>query len=160
MPRAKKPPVAPYNTGNNAKMPEPTGRAYGARAEMAAATAAAPVAGGSVPPVAPVDPAAQAPAAPPGDAQLLDAATQYDATGPGLTDPSANPMEPVTAGLPTGPGAGPGALAMPDMAKADVATWATYLPTLEYLASLPSSTATTRNFVRRLRSAIPPSTSR
>lgn len=144
--------------GTGTRAPEkdiPTGRAYGARAEAQTAIAAVPLAGGSVPPVEAATPAAPA-AAPPNDAALLAAAQQYQMGGPGLTDPTAHPNEPVTAGLATGPGAGPAALNMPDPTALDTQTWRTYLPTLEYMASLPSSTASTRNFVRRLRSTMPP----
>lgn len=140
--------------GTGARAPEkdiPTGRPYGARAEAETAIAAVPLAGPSAPPAAP----AAAPVAP-NDAALLAAAQQYQMGGPGLTDPTAHPNEPVTAGLATGPGAGPAALNMPDPTALDTQTWRTYLPTLEYMASLPSSTASTRNFVRRLRSTMPP----
>lgn len=153
MPRAKKAPVAPYNTGNNetAKPPVPTGRAYGARAATETALQAVPAAGPSADMAAPT-----AGTPPASDAALLQAATDYQAPLGGLTDPSQNPNEPVTAGLPSGPGAGPEALSTPDPNAADMQTWAAYLPTLEYLASLPGSTSSTRNFVRRLRSALPP----
>jgi hypothetical protein len=159
MPRAKKAPVAPYNTGHNEKVPtEPGGRAYGARKATEQAIAASPLAGPSVAPA----PAGPAPAPPDAGGQVdptaaLAAAQGYSPQGPGLTDPSQNPNEPVTAGLPSGPGVGPEGLAMPDPTQADTQAWATYLPTLEYLASMPGSTASTRNFVRRLRAAMPPS---
>lgn len=152
--------------GTATRAPEkdiPTGRPYGARAEAQTAIAALPLAGGSVPPVESAGPAAAPTAAPagstaaPNDAALLQAAQQYQMSGSGLTDPSANLNEPVTAGLATGPGVGPGALNMPDPTQQDLQTWRQYLPTLEYMASLPSSTASTRNFVRRLRSTMPPS---
>lgn len=167
MPRAKKPPVAPVNTGHNEKIPNVApGGAYGSRQATEQAIHAAPLAGPSTSPVA-----APAPVAPPGapDAGVqppsgvdpsaaLQAAQQYSPQGPGLLDPSSNPNEPVTAGLASGPGVGPGALSMPDPTQQDVQSWRPYLPTLEYLASRPGSTASTRNFVRRLRSAMPSST--
>lgn len=155
MPRAKKAPVAPYNTGHSAAMPEPTGRPYGARQATEQAIQASPLAQGSVPPVPPIDQGQPAQADP---AAALAAAQGYSPDGPGLLDPSQNPNEPVTAGLASGPGPGPGVLALPDPHQADVQTWRAYLPTLEYLASLPSSTTSTRNFTRQLRAAMPPST--
>lgn len=160
MPRAKKAPVAPYNTGHNEKIPtEPGGRAYGARQATEQAIAGAPLAGPSTEPVAPAGaPAAGTQPQPGVDTNAaITAAQQYEPQGPGLLDPSQNPNEPVTAGLASGPGVGPDSLNMPDPTQQDVQSWRTYLPTLEYLASMPTSTASTRNFVRRLRSAMPPS---
>lgn len=72
--------------------------------------------------------------------------------------PTERPDEPITAGLPSGPGPGPevlGALGEePD--QGELRDMAVYLPMLEMLASLPDSTMATRNFVRRLRGAVPP----
>lgn len=156
MPRAKKAPVVPVGTGRNEKMPDVApGGAYGSRLATETAIHAAPLAQGSVPPVAPMDAAAQLAAPPQGDP--LAAAQNYNPDGPGLLDPSQHPNEPVTAGLASGPGAGPGVLAMPDPTQADVQTWHSYLPTLEYLASQPGSTQSTRSFVRQLRAAMPQS---
>lgn len=159
-PRAKKAPVAPYNTGHNEKPPDVApGGAYGSRQATKQAIAGAPLAGPSVEPVAPVgapDAGSQQPQGIDPQAALA-AAQQYSPAGPGLTDPTNNPNEPVTAGLASGPGPGPSSLNMPDPTQQDVQAWRTYLPTLEYLASMPTSTASTRNFVRRLRSAMPPS---
>lgn len=156
-----KAPAAPYNTGDNEKIDPPAGRAYGARAETETALSLVPAAGSSTP-QAPGGPAAGAPPEqPPADVgAMLAAATGYNPDPVNFTGPTANPGEPVTAGLASGPGAGPGTLALPDPQQLDMRTWMSYLPTLEYLASLPGSTASTRNFVRRLRSAIPPSTQR
>lgn len=116
MPRAKKPPALGVNTGNNEKIPEPTGRAYGARKATREAVAAVPTAGPSVPPVAP----AAAPA-PVDNQAALAAAQNYQMDGPQLTDPSANPHEPITAGLPTGPGPGPEILGLPSDAASTAA---------------------------------------
>lgn len=41
------------------------------------------------------------------------ASPEPTATLPGLTDPTARPQEPLTHGLPTGPGAGPEAIGVP-----------------------------------------------
>lgn len=165
MPRAKKPPVAPVNTGHNEKIPDVApGGAYGSRKTTEDAIHGAPLAGPSTSamPVGPVPavPPAGADAPPPGNdpAATLAAAQQYQPQGPELTDPTQNVNEPVTAGLASGPGAGPESLAMPDPNQQDVQAWRTHLPALEYLASMPGSTASTRNFVRRLRAAMPPST--
>jgi hypothetical protein len=70
---------------------------------------------------------------------------------PSLTDPTTRPNEPVTAGLPVGPGPGPEALGgalEPDTGLTDMLA---YLPMLEFLASQPGSSAQTRQMVRRLR---------
>lgn len=155
--------MVPVGTGTRAKLPDVApGGAYGSRAATETAIQAAPLAHGSVPPVQPISAAEQL-AAPPQQADpaaALAAAQGYSPDGPSLVDPSQNPNEPVTAGLATGPGPGPGALNMPDPRQADVQTWATYLPTLEYLASLPNSTTSTRNFVRQLRAAMPTAATR
>jgi hypothetical protein len=65
--------------------------------------------------------------------------------------PTDRPSEPVTAGLPFGPGPGPEALG-PMGPAAEAQRFKPYLPMLEHLASQPYSTPTVRNFVRRLRS--------
>jgi hypothetical protein len=74
-----------------------------------------------------------------------------------LDAPTERPNEPITAGLPIGPGAGPevlGALgAQPD--DDGVGDLAPYLPMLEFMASQPGASTQTRNFVRRLRGAKP-----
>lgn len=152
MPRARKP------GSGGARQGEP-GRAYANRTDLSGsytgqqygqATAqrqsmqAVPVAapGG---PSAPV-PAPASTAPPPGSA------------GP-FNRPTDRPGEPVTAGLPIGPGAGPEAMGMGDSTQEDLRTLAPYLPTLELLTSQPGSSVTTRNLVRRLRGATPPEAS-
>lgn len=125
MPRAKKPPVVPYNTGNNEKVPDaPPGRAYGARKATEESIDAAPLAqgGGTVTPIS-ADPAT-----------MLAAAQGYNPQGPGLTDPSENPNEPVTTGLATGPGEGPASLNLPPA---------------------PDQAATTANFLRTIYTMVP-----
>lgn len=70
---------------------------------------------------------------------------------PSLADPTTRPNEPVTTGLPMGPGAGPEALGgalEPDNGLNDMLA---YLPMLEFIASQPGSSAQTRQLVRRLR---------
>lgn len=72
---------------------------------------------------------------------------------PGAFDrPTERPMEPLTAGLDIGPGPGSEALGMP-AGDPDAEQLRAYLPALERLASLPTSTSATRNLVRRLRGA-------
>ena len=74
-----------------------TGQAYGERGAQIAAQRAVPMARPAtdmVPPAGPSAPAAQS--APPPGPQIVP-----------LSDPTARPGEPVTAGLPVGPGAGP-----------------------------------------------------
>lgn len=156
MPRAKKAPAVPYNTGNNEKIEPPPGRAYGARAATETALSLVPAAGPD--PVQAPGPGPVAPTRQAGPAEMLAAAQQYQPDAGLLDGPSENPNEPVTAGLASGPGMGPGGLAMPNVNMADVQTWRAYLPTLEYLAAQPNSTQSTRNFVRRLRAAMPPAT--
>jgi len=77
----------------------PTGQAYGQAAAQNRALQVQPTAGG-----ASSTPAASGGGAPP--------AAIAPGSIPGLTDPTANPNEPVTAGLPVGPGVGPEALSI------------------------------------------------
>jgi len=88
----------------------------------------------------------------------IDAA-QVSPLGPGdaLTQPTALPQEPVTAGVPIGPGPGPDAVPTPMVPQnPDSAELLRYLPMLEALADQPNATYATRNFVRRVRGSIPP----
>lgn len=73
-------------------------------------------------------------------------------TPPGLSDPSQRPDEPLTAGMPFGAGPGPSVLTSPKM---DVTSLRKHLPALEVAASQQGATAGFRNFVRRLRGAMP-----
>lgn len=74
-----------------------------------------------------------------------------------LTAASARPDEPVTAGMVAGPGPGPEVLGLQENPPdPDLVEMAKYLPSLELMATLPSSTPTFRNFVRRVRGAAPP----
>ena len=73
-----------------------------------------------------------------------------------LAQPSARPDEPLTTGLPIGPGAGPEAIPnLPQRLNPDLMAFAPYLPTLELVAAQPGATVQFRNFVRRLRGAMP-----
>lgn len=70
-----------------------------------------------------------------------------------LTAPSMRPDEPVTAGIPVGPGAGPEALTMPTTqdANEDRQRLLSYLPAFEAAAASPNSSQAFRNYVRLLR---------
>lgn len=78
-----------------------------------------------------------------------------------LSAPTQRPSEPVQAGLSLGPGPGPDsipAIAPAPSVDPDLIALAPYLPALEIMTTLPTSSSATRNFVRRLRGAIPPET--
>lgn len=124
MPRAKKTPAAP---GGQAKaqrhdlvMPAqapaaPTNMAYGAHAESIAAQNAVPLpAAGS--PGGSDGGAPQAPGPPAGGGfdAALQAAQGVEPPGQTLGAPTNRPNEPLTHGMPFGPGAGPEALQPPD----------------------------------------------
>src|SRR5690606_38093457 len=71
--------------------------------------------------------------------------------------PSSRPTEPVTAGLPVGPGPGPEVLpAMPEGPDPSVVLWAQMLPALEILASRPGSSPEVRQLYRPIRPQLPP----
>lgn len=69
-----------------------------------------------------------------------------------LGAPSARPDEPVTAGLPGGPGAGPSVPAQPiPVDPAIAARIQSYLPVLVMLASQDDADPNTRQLVRQIR---------
>lgn len=109
----------------------------------------APVAGGGgqEPPVDPM-------------AMVAQAAQNFTTAPLGPFDrPSEYPGEPLTEGLSSGPGAGPEVLGLPPAANPDdldLQAFARYLPGLEAMANQPTASVATRNFVRRLRGAVPP----
>lgn len=73
--------------------------------------------------------------------------------------PTERPNEPLTAGIPMGAGPGPealGSLQQSDPDQEDMLALAPKLPMLELVANLPDTSVATRNFVRRLRGAVPP----
>lgn len=73
---------------------------------------------------------------------------------PALTDPTARPDEPVTAGAALGPGAGPlGAGILSDAQITDEQV-APLLRSLELMANLPGSNPETRSFVRNLKARL------
>jgi hypothetical protein len=123
-----------------------SGQTYGAKKAQMDAQRAMPIA----PPPASAMPAAlSGPPSRPVPGQMPGEVVPLDA-------PSQRPNEPLTAGLPVGPGAGPevlGALASKSTdGLEDMAQW---LPMLEFAASRPSATAQYRNFVRQLRGSTP-----
>jgi hypothetical protein len=69
---------------------------------------------------------------------------------PPLAGPTRRPNEPVTAGLPSGPGPGPEALGAVPQGEGI----RRLMPVLELLASQPDADPAAVNFVRRLRGAL------
>lgn len=69
--------------------------------------------------------------------------------------PTERPAEPLTAGIDSGPGPGSEVLEPPDGPDPDLLPMRDYLPTLELLANQPGSSVAVRNFVRRIRGAMP-----
>lgn len=116
-----------------------TGMPYGEAGAFMEQQTAAPLAQSAPTPTSPgVGPAAPEPRTPP---TPLFADTE-------------DPDEPITAGAAAGPGPGLEALAAPQ-ANPDLAALRPYLATLELMASQPNVTPSARNFVRRLRGAMP-----
>lgn len=117
MPRAKK--QAPNVAYNERPQPvaAPTGMPYGENQAMRSAQAAVPI-----PSARPVTAALGG--MPPEQAQQADTAAQLEATQAynptpiGLLNQTTRPNEPVTTGLASGPGAGPGILSMPQSSLA------------------------------------------
>lgn len=74
----------------------------------------------------------------------------------GFNRPSSRPNEPVTTGLPIGAGAGPEALQAAPNPNAELAKGLRgYMPALELIANLPTSSVQSRNFIRRVRGLLP-----
>mgnify|MGYP001580803516 CR=1 FL=1 len=69
-----------------------------------------------------------------------------------IAAPTQRPDEPLTEGVPFGPGRGPEVLGNPDAER--LASMARYLPTLEFLTTLPDATVASRNLVRKLRAIV------
>ena len=87
----------------------PTGQTYGQAAAQLQAQSVVPVAGSPSPPASP----GTTPSTNGVDPNIMPAGSV-----PALTDPTADPNQPVTAGLPNSPGAGPEALSTPNLAFA------------------------------------------
>lgn len=101
MPRRRKGPPAPGNQGGYGAQPAqaPTGMPYGEHQASIAAQQAVPLAVVPDVPTAPIDRQARI-------AQAIEMAKRLRPPQP-LTGATRRPMEPITAGLSTGPGAGP-----------------------------------------------------
>ena len=121
--------------GGNGQSGDYKGFAYGQNQALAEQKAGAPLATTSTP-------SAPRPVVAPGIPQAVP-----------LTAPTQNPDEPVTAGIPVGPGAGPEALKLPQNSDtdADKARLISYLPALEVAANQPNSSQAFRNYVRLLK---------
>ena len=70
---------------------------------------------------------------------------------PGFDAPTAYPDRPVTTGIDRGAGAGSEALGLPSIDQRDMDRLRHLLPSLEVMASLPTTSPETRNFIRYLR---------
>ena len=70
-----------------------------------------------------------------------------------LFAPTERPDEPITTGIPMGPGAGPEVLGINNNidTEEDKARMVSYLPALEVLAASPDSSQAFRNYVRQIR---------
>lgn len=134
------------------------GQQYGERSRQIAAQRLQPMAAagaGSTAPTAPGPGAGLAMPAPgPGSPMPAMGGPTPGSLTP-LDAPSNRPGEPVTAGVPIGPGVGMEALGLQSADAIDIEEIAKYLPTLELMASQPSATTATRNWVRRLRAMVP-----
>lgn len=143
MPRGGYRPTAPQNNPNNINPMggdgqsgrEYSGFAYGENKAINEQQAGAPMEKVASPSFTPTNPVRNLPQATP------------------LTAPSQRPDEPVTTGVPIGPGAGPEALTLPSNQDTDEdrARLLSYLPALEVAAQSPNSSQAFRNYVRLLR---------
>lgn len=141
---------------NRADLTRPTattvpGQGYGEAAQQRAAQQQIPM---GPPPVGgggPVGPPGQAPAAPPQMQDVLAAAQAHN--GPGnapFTRPTERPNEPVTSGLPAGPGPGPESLqGVGAAARDNVVQQGTLKNLLTNLAAAPGATMAIRDLAAR-----------
>lgn len=152
MPRPKKPGGPGMNRTDLQSVP--TGRGYGARTDYEAAASTPAARAASAPP--------QVPGAgggiPPAGGDLAAALQSFSNRAPvGLGSPTSRPGEPVTQGLPSGPGLGPEAV--PGIIRQgpnpDVNLWRNYMPMLELMASRPEASSEMRQWYRRLRAQMP-----
>lgn len=77
----------------------------------------------------------------------------YPEDTPNLTDPTNRPNEPLTDGLPVGPGRGPEALTNRDPRMADTTALKKWLPLLNPLADNPDVPDSVRTLVRYIRAS-------
>lgn len=68
--------------------------------------------------------------------------------------PSMRPDEPITAGLPIGPGPGPALPPPGQMNEATAERLRSYLPVLIFMASQPEADPATKQYVRQLRAEL------
>lgn len=147
MPRGRASAPSVGNTRIDQVQPQPIstvpGQPYGAAAEQQQAQQIAPMSGGGLPPPAGA-----------GGGDLMAMLQQHVAGAPQrgpLVRPTERPNEPVTAGLPMGPGAGPealtgvGALAR----QSAVSNNGTLGNLLQTLATQPSASAAMRDLASR-----------
>lgn len=104
---------------------------------------------------------AQAAAPMAADAGGMGAVAAAPTGGPDLSNitpfgaPTQNPNEPITAGMPTGPGAGSTmAPQQPTLSAQDAERLRNYIPTLVLLASREDASPATKQFVRQLRAEL------
>jgi|SRR5690242_12184460 len=74
--------------------------------------------------------------------------------GIGLSEGTARPDEPVTAGAASGPGPGPEALGLPNQQDQDMQALVAYLPVFEHMANQPGASAGMRQLVRSIKGAM------
>lgn len=75
----------------------------------------------------------------------------------GLTEPTTRPEEPITAGIPMGPGPGTEALNLPSQIAnqdPDIEMVRRFLPAMEFWASQPGASQATKDYVVYLRGAV------
>ena len=159
MPRSARSASRPL-TPNRSDLTRPTsttvpGQGYGEAAQQRAAQQAIPmgsppIAGGSSP---------AAPSAPAQQPQLQDVLAAAQAhNGPGnlpLTRPTERPNEPVTHGLPVGPGAGPEALGgVGAAARENVVEQGTLRNLLTNIAAAPGATSAIRDLAARAQGGV------
>ena len=159
MPRGR----APSPTSNRTDLLKPAaptaagGQTYGDRAQQIAAQRAIPIANGptltpNAPPAGPGGPQSPPSAGPPGpqDLQAMTDAHNGPGTSLALDRPTERPNEPVTHGLPVGPGAGPEALTGVGAAARDsTVEQGTLQNLLTNMAASPGATSAIRDLAAR-----------
>lgn len=119
------------------------GKGYTNRTDLGMQYQAQDAAGMATPAAGGVEPPPQRPQAPPIFADDL----------PNLMDPTARPGEPITDGLPVGPGRGPDALQNRDPRNAETAQLKKWLPLMDQYVDDPETPDSVRAFIRYVRSS-------
>lgn len=159
MPRGRAP--SPQSNRTDLLSPAPVttvpGQGYGVAAEQQAAQRTIPTANGptltpNAPPAGPGGPASSPPSQGPGPQDLQAMVDAHN--GPGnslaLDRPTERPNEPVTAGLPVGPGHGPeGLTGVGAAARENVVQQGTLKNLLTSIASAPGATSALRDLAAR-----------